>query len=146
MARKATELQTASKRINCSLCLYLAGKDCTENEKLQLPNRESWFWKRVFVVANLVLVWCVQSWHANRSAAMATKLQQQYSNLCCCTFSMQALCCCNLSAQFPSSYHLLGHPMRSVKLSLQCYLNLLALLCRQTLLLPLIYLYISILR
>ena len=59
VARKVTELQTAGKKVNCSLCLCLQAKTALKM-KNQFPNRETELCKRVFVVAKLVLVWHVQ--------------------------------------------------------------------------------------
>ena len=44
MARKATELQIAGKRVNCSLCLCLQAK-ATKKMKNQFLNRETDFEK-----------------------------------------------------------------------------------------------------
>ena len=132
-ARKATEPQTAGIRVICSLCLCFQAKT-TQKKKNQFPNRETDFAKECL----WLLIWFQFGVHS-------------WCLMFCCygcnaaALLMQVQCSCNLSAQFPSSYHLLGHLMRLVQLNLQWNLILLAPLCRQILLLPLICLYICML-
>ena len=100
VARKATELQTASNGVTCSLCLHLQAK-IAQKMKKQFPNRETdfakeclwlliWFW---FGMQSWCLTFCCYGCKA------ATAMQQSMLAMPL----MQAQCSCNLNAQFPSS-------------------------------------------